>query len=80
LKIVWEDLLGFVPTFAGLQIHPHLPKVLRAAPLTATRQTRAGSIIVDLSQPTRRTYDLEIKAGDIIPWSKLRPGLTVRVR
>jgi cellobiose phosphorylase len=80
LKIVWEDLLGFVPTFEGLRIQPNLPKALRSAPVSAVRKTRAGDITVDLAGGTRPIYDLEIASGDIIPWNKLRSGMIIRVK
>ena len=80
LKIVWEDLLGFTPTFAGLRIHPQLPQSLRTAPLSVVRNTRAGDITVDLVDGSRSSYDLEIDSGDIIPWKMLRKGMIIRLK
>jgi len=80
LKIVWEDLLGFIPTFAGLRIEPHLPETLRSSPLSVVRKTRAGNITVDLAGGTRPVYDLEIESGETIPWEKLKSGMIIRVK
>ncbi len=79
LKIVWEDLLGFFPTFDGLRIAPQLPKTLQAAPLSVVHQTRTGDITVDLVGGERAAYDLVISAGETIPWNQLRKGMTIRV-
>lgn len=80
LKIVWEDLLGFFPTFDGLRIAPNLPAALKSAPLSAVRQTRVGNITVDLAGGTRPACDMEIARGTTIPWEQLRAGMTIRAR
>ena len=80
LKIIWEDLLGFFPTFEGLRIDPHLPSALKSAPLSVVRHTRAGNIVVDLAGGTRPSYDMEIARGTTIPWKMLKAEMTIRVR